>query len=412
MARSWAFTAACALSIFLVLLPSPWHWKARNTGTLLYIGWTVVGNVIFMVNSIIWNGNFETDPVPVWCDITTRLIIGMSVGLVAASLCINRRLHDIATIKSVTIDQDSRRRRVVFDLLVGVALPILVMALSYVVQTNRYNILEDFGCWPTTYPTLLAIPLVLLWPIMISVASFIYAGSSLGRPKQFQDKLTSGLGLSIRAFLRARRQFNQAMSHSPTGINMSRYFRMMGLSSGEMLFSLPLSLYILYLNLQTPQLPWVSWEYTHNHFSVVQKVPIEFIKADITQYNVMMLNQWCLPTGGYLFFLWFGLAGEAVTEYKRFFYRLMAPFGIKPSPPKPATINSRSTWTSRFTSVLSSNGRQDASVAYPTLPEISRSDTTDEKTSTTDEKRSTTDEKMSTEIAAPEYKAHHASSPV
>ncbi|KAG9124469.1 a-factor receptor [Ceratobasidium sp. 392] len=387
MARSWAFTASCALSIFLVLLPSPWHWKARNTGTLLYIFWTVVGNIIFLVNSIIWNGNFETDPVPVWCDITTKLIIGMSVGLVAASLCINRRLYDIATIKSVTVDQDSRRRRIIFDLLVGIVLPIFVMALSYVVQTNRYNILEDFGCWPTTYPTLLAIPLVLLWPIIISVASFIYAA------------------LSIRAFLRARRQFNQAMSHSPTGINMSRYFRMMGLSSGEMLFSLPLSIYILYLNLQTPQLPWISWEYTHNNFSIVQKVPIDFIKADLTQYNVMMLNQWCLPTGGFLFFLWFGLAGEAMNEYKRFFYRIMAPFGIKPSPPKPAAIRTESTWASRLTSGITSSGRQDSTVAYPTLPEMSRADTTDEKTSTTDEKHSS-------ELAHSDYKAPHTSSPV
>ncbi|KAG9092746.1 a-factor receptor [Ceratobasidium sp. UAMH 11750] len=376
MARSWAFTACCALSIFLVLLPSPSHIKARNTGTLLYIGWTVVGNTIFLVNSIIWNGNFETDPAPVWCDIATKLIIGMSVGLTAASLCINRRLYDIASIKSVTVDSDARRRRIIVDMLLGIFLPMLVMALSYVVQSNRYNILEDFGCWPATYPTLLAVPLVLMWPIIISVASFIYAG------------------LSIRAFLRARRQLSQALNNS-TGINMSQYFRLLGLSSGEMLFSLPLSIYILYLNLQTRQIPWISWQDTHYKFSVVQRVPIMFIKMDMTQYNVMMLNQWALPAGGYLFFLWFGLAREAQTEYKRVFYFLMAPFGIKPSPPKPTVIRSQSTWASRLTSGISSNGRQDTTVAYPTLPEVGHSETTDEKTST--------------ELAESEYKAGHSS---
>jgi len=379
MVRSWAFTACCALSIFLVLLPSPSHIKAKNTGTLLYIGWTVIGNTIFLVNSIIWNGNFQTDPVPVWCDITTKLIIGMSVGLTAASLCINRRLYDIASIKSVTVDPDARRRRIITDLLLGLFLPVIVMALSYVVQSNRYNILEDFGCWPTTYPTLLAVPLVLMWPIMISVASFIYAG------------------LSIRAFLRARRQLSQALNNS-SGINMSQYFRLLGLSSGEMLFSLPLSIYILYLNLQTQQIPWISWQDTHYKFSMVQKVPLMLIKMDMTQYNVMMLNQWALPAGGYLFFLWFGLAKEALTEYRRFFYLLVAPLGIKPSPPKPAVIRSQNTWASRLTSGISSNGRQDTNVAYPSLPAVGHLETADEK--------------ISTEIAESECKTEHSTSPV
>lgn len=66
--RDPIFTALCALAIVLLLLPLPWHLKARNTGTLLYVGWTILGNIVFLVNSIVWSGNLN-NPAPVWCDI-------------------------------------------------------------------------------------------------------------------------------------------------------------------------------------------------------------------------------------------------------------------------------------------------------------------------------------------------------
>jgi pheromone a factor receptor len=124
---------------------------------------------------------------------------------------------------------------------------------------------------------------------------------------------------------------------------MSRYFRLMGLSSGEILFSLPCGIYITYLNLQNPQLPWVSWEHTHYGFNVITLVPMMFLKFDATGYRVFMLNQWALPAGGFLFFMWFGFAGEAVEEYKRLFFKLVAPFGIKPRPASQA-VRSQPTW--------------------------------------------------------------------
>ncbi|KAG8682528.1 a-factor receptor, partial [Ceratobasidium sp. 394] len=216
--RDPVFPVFCAVGIALCLLPLPWHWKARNTGTLLYVGWTIIGCVIFLVNSIVWAGNLG-DHSPVWCYISTKLLIGLSVGITAASLCINRKLYRISTIKSVVDIRGSKKRDIIFDLSMGVGLPIFVMALHFIVQDHRYDILEDYGCWPVTYNTLLSIPLVFAWPVVISVASFIYAG------------------LTIRAFLETRRQFAQALSKNSTGLNMSRYFRLMALAATEMLFS-------------------------------------------------------------------------------------------------------------------------------------------------------------------------------
>lgn len=54
----------------LVLIPLPWHWRARNVPTLSIIAWLFISNVIYGTNAIIWAGNVNV-VVPVWCDIST-----------------------------------------------------------------------------------------------------------------------------------------------------------------------------------------------------------------------------------------------------------------------------------------------------------------------------------------------------
>jgi len=75
---------------------------ASNTGTCLYMGWTALGTLILFINSVVWADNSE-NWAPVWCDITSRVIIGLSVAIPASSLCINRRLYKIAAIRSGTL---------------------------------------------------------------------------------------------------------------------------------------------------------------------------------------------------------------------------------------------------------------------------------------------------------------------
>lgn len=57
----------------------------------------------------------------------TRFSVAQNVAIPAASLCINRRLYKIATMKTVTVTASEKRRAVMIDLLIGVGLPILQM---------------------------------------------------------------------------------------------------------------------------------------------------------------------------------------------------------------------------------------------------------------------------------------------
>ncbi|CAE6372428.1 unnamed protein product [Rhizoctonia solani] len=339
-----AITISNAIAIVLVLLPISWHWRAKNIGTLLYIGWTVLGNLNWLINTIVWRGTWE-ELAPRWCDFSSKIIIGQSVGLTAASLCINRKLYNIATIQSVTRSPKSKRINDIVDLCLGILLPIIVMALHYVVQPNRYNIIENIGCWPPSQPTLLTVPMTTIWPIIIGTASFIYCG------------------LSIRAFLSARQQFNQVLNNSGSGVNMSRYFRLMALATEEMLFTLPFAIFLLVTNLtRFPVVPWVSWEDTHLDYYKVIKTPWILLRADPMSYNTMMINLWVLPAGGFLFFIWFGLGGEAIASYKNAFWKVAGLFGIKP---KPKTVPA-----SRWQSQLASNTSSAPSRAHAQLQSL------------------------------------------
>lgn len=98
-----AYQVIAPISMLLVVLPLPWHWSARNVGTLLYIAWSFTGSLVFFVNSIVWDANLS-NPAPVWCDISTKFMVGLGVAVPAVSLCINRRLYKIATMKKIALN--------------------------------------------------------------------------------------------------------------------------------------------------------------------------------------------------------------------------------------------------------------------------------------------------------------------
>ncbi|KXN85251.1 Pheromone B alpha 3 receptor [Leucoagaricus sp. SymC.cos] len=293
---NWVFSLFSLIGFLLCCIPFPWHLEAWNTGTCLYMAWTGLGCLNFFINSIVWNGN-AVNWAPVWCDISTKYAVGLNVAIPAASLCINRRLYNIASVRTVTITRAEKRRQILIDLAIGLGLPILEMILHYIPQGHRFNILEDVGCFPHTYGTWVAFVIVNTPPVAIGLVSGAYAI------------------LSIRAFYKTRAQSKEMLS-AYSNLTSSRYFRLMALAATDVIFTVPLGIYVIVNNARGQIPPWISWADTHWGFSRVDQIPAMLWRANSRQAIGIEMFRWSTVICAIIFFLYFGFADEAIKNYR------------------------------------------------------------------------------------------------
>ncbi|KAI0682988.1 pheromone A receptor-domain-containing protein [Cerioporus squamosus] len=308
------FPVFAFLGFILALVPLPWHFQAWNAGTCIYMVWASLASLIQFVDSIIWRGNI-INSAPIWCDISTKFLIGAGVGIPAASACISRRLYKIASTSYVTTSVRERRKAIYIDLSIGVGIPVIVMVLHYVVQGHRFNILEDIGCVPTIYNTPPAYPLVYMWPPLLALVSFVYSG------------------LTLRAFWVRRMQFRDVISKS-SSMTVSRYFRLLLLACIDMTCNVPLTVLNMWINNDGVQMdPWVSWANTHYQFWHVEQIPGFVWRANRAFTVSAELGRWIFPICAIIFFLLFGFAEEARRNYSTLFWTVAKRFGLaKPEP--------------------------------------------------------------------------------
>ncbi|THH15868.1 hypothetical protein EW146_g4686 [Bondarzewia mesenterica] len=300
-----------------------------------FIGF-VMCSIPFYWHLEVWHNN-AINWAPVWCDISARIIIASSVAIPAASLCINRRLYKIASIKTVTITRSEKRRGVMVDLAIGLGIPVLEMILQYVVQGHRFDILEDYGCFPATYNTPPAYALVFCWPLAIGAVSFVYCS------------------LTIRHFWKRRQQFNDVLSSS-RNLNQSRYFRLMALAGIELLGTIPISSYSIYLNVTTNQVQrWISWEDTHSNFSRVRQIPAVLWRLSHQEMVSVELSRWLLVLCAFIFFTFFGFADEARKHYRLAYTSVASRLGH--STASMSSTESSGFETSKYRNGSSSRGR-------------------------------------------------------
>ncbi|KAF5378503.1 hypothetical protein D9615_007171 [Tricholomella constricta] len=315
-----AFSIFSFIGFILVLIPLPWHFQAWNSGTCLFMIWTAIGCLNLFINSIVWHNN-AIDWAPVWCDISTRITLGVSVAIPAASLCINRRLYKIASGTTVSITREHKRRAVMIDLAIGLGIPFLQIPLQFIVQGHRYNIWEDMGCLPTTVNTPAAYPLSFVWPNVIGIISAVYCI------------------LTLRAFMKRRAQFSEFLSSNST-LTVNRYFRLMSLATVELLFNTPISAYGLYLNATlTPIYPWKSWADIHFDWYTIDTVPAVLWRSRRIHVVTLELSRWSVVFCALIFFAFFGFADESRKHYRLAYWAVAKRFGITPPSSFPLTHN-------------------------------------------------------------------------
>ncbi|WVN88714.1 uncharacterized protein L203_103927 [Cryptococcus depauperatus CBS 7841] len=288
---AWNFIA-----LVLVILPAPWHWRARNIATMSLVFWLTLANSFGFINVILWSGNVE-DRNGVWCDISSRIPLLVSYAVPLCSLSQMQKLESLASTRQTRVSIDVARRRLWQEVVVCGVLPVALTALQYIVQGHRYDIIEGIGCSNPTFKSVPGMIIRFAIPMAASVASLIFAA------------------LAVRWFLIRRLQFRNILQTAETRLSVSRYLRLIALAVTDSLTVLVVVAYALtnaLLDGSSPMRHYDSWAQVHANFSQISQFPEELFGSS---WPAVVTSVFAPVIYSILFFIFFGFGEEAVSEY-------------------------------------------------------------------------------------------------
>jgi pheromone a factor receptor len=226
----------------------------------------------------------------------THYQIALNVAIPACSLVISRRLFEIVQGRTVMDSQDSKGKEIIVDLGIGLGVPILSMALSVIPQGHRFDIYEEMGCRPAIYSTIAALLLINAWPLIIGIVSGIYT--------------------CLIFYAMAKRNANlKELIASHPNLSVSRYWRLIILASMDIIFTIPLYSYNLYLTTLTLQ-PWISWDNVHADFGYIGQYPSVLWRQDTQGVITLEYDRWVYVFCAIVAFALFGFGAEARNDYR------------------------------------------------------------------------------------------------
>ena len=121
---------------------------------------------------------------------------------------------------------------------------------------------------------------------------------------------------TIRELSIRRAQFKELLSAN-RNMTSGRYFRLMVLAGVEVMFTVPLGAFSIYLNASgAPVNRWVSWANTHYDFSRVEQIPSVVWHQNQLTVAGIELTRYVVVFCAFVFFALFGFADEARRNYR------------------------------------------------------------------------------------------------
>ncbi|EGO00676.1 hypothetical protein SERLA73DRAFT_105041 [Serpula lacrymans var. lacrymans S7.3] len=308
LASNYAFSVFGFIGFFLISILLPMHLRARNAGTCMYIVWTSIVCLTTAVNSVIWNRNYVNWS-PVWCNISSRVIITAGWGNEVALLCIVRRLYRIITMKAVNQSVREVRRDLIVDLCIGIGIPVLILSLQYIVEFHDFEIYEDVGCYPAVLATAPAIPIFLIWPAVFGLVTAIYAG------------------LTIYATIK-RKAYKRDIMESNQALQFGHYWRLLTLTGIGVICTLPYGMLNLVENIVAAPVQPYSWDLLHSTFSEAGETPAYYWASDAVSEYSLEITRWSPVFNAFMFFAFFAFTKEARQDYRRVWLFIIQPLSM------------------------------------------------------------------------------------
>ncbi|KLO07065.1 fungal pheromone STE3G-protein-coupled receptor [Schizopora paradoxa] len=304
------------IGVILALSPLVSQTRSLSIAVWGYGIWIAIYCFQTFVNSIVWRDNVDI-VAPVWCDIVTRLQGGANIGSRTCALAICIQLYKVTRAVGLveTNSREQKRRAIIWQLSVIIGLPLLMMGLSVLVQTIRFEIIEELGCRGTSY-------------------------SYVGYIIDYVPGLIVSLGcvtlapFTLRVFLRHRKEMNEFISTNRGETGYIKYYRLVFIACLDTLFNVPMLLtdFIMCIALgqeSSYNYPYISWKNVHNgaggHFpgatlSTILQVPAsEWSTSKWVMFTVKW-DEWLYVVHAIMFFAAFGTTPEMRRYYRTAFW--------------------------------------------------------------------------------------------
>ncbi|KAF9011852.1 pheromone A receptor-domain-containing protein [Cyathus striatus] len=255
-----SFLCVALLAVFM-----PVRRVHGNVANLAIISWLAVCNLIHGINSLEWAGNIDMSG-PIWCDIVTLVVLALNIALPGACVCIARELERVASQRKFSSHISQVRTRAAIDIFICYAIPLLYMALHYIVQDYRFDIVKDLGCFASSHPSGIASLILWLPPAIICVVSFIFSGLAVHH-----------------VFRQPSACFSQHISNR-SNMNSSQFHRRL---ATVMITNALIFIFTLFSLTFVPVLkPWNSWAQVHAHVREIN------IVTESSEISVIQISWW------------------------------------------------------------------------------------------------------------------------
>ncbi|VDB93577.1 unnamed protein product [Peniophora sp. CBMAI 1063] len=278
-----AFLLSAMLLLFVLL--TSFMQRSWNLGKTFLCFWLFVDNITTAINMIIWSDNADIK-LYVYCDIVTHTQAIAYVVKPMATLIITRRLDMVASLQSTSQGSNGTdRKALLIEWTLGLVIPLLVAGpLYYVEQIARFQILD-----------MLILQSWNIIPPLLSVTIYY--------PRV------------ARVFFLQYRDSNQFLPAEGPGTRKN-HLRILALASIDILFTLPIGIASLVLNVKElldvgAFLFYPGWSVVHDYWEPLS-VPYSELQA-IGSYAVALqyITFWASPTSAFAIFGLFGLTVEA-----------------------------------------------------------------------------------------------------
>ncbi|KZV77220.1 fungal pheromone STE3G-protein-coupled receptor [Peniophora sp. CONT] len=316
------YPIVCVLSaaMMLLLLLTGFIRHSCNTGVAFLCFWLFFENLTNGISAIVWADNADIK-LHIYCDIASHVDVITFVAKPMATLIISRRLYLIANPQSVQLfDKAASRRNLVIEWTLGLAIPVLVAGpLYYIVQVDRFQVVEGFGCTNAIDGSVLSLLLIMSWSVIPPLVSVVV----------YYPRV-------LRVFYRQYRDTNY-FGRNIDSVSRTSYIRILALASIDTLVTLPFGIATIVLSIANGMSRkflsfYPGWAYDHADWP-----PESFSYADLKSFGTStMVEQyfpsWTSPILAFVIFGLFGVTKEARTSYRHVICVICGGFGWKPTP--------------------------------------------------------------------------------